>query len=162
MRLRTTAAALAGALALVLPAGAQAFADEGKVLDYVYVDQQNAEKNAQVKDVGGDQCHALPSASSKVLEVVNRTDSQALLFEDAACAGEPVATLQPGDKAGDFHAAAVVFRQMRDQEQQQTDKQEKPQAPEEQASQEQMPEQQMPEQQAPDQQDDSGSFDDFR
>ncbi|MFE2879533.1 hypothetical protein ACFXG6_22650 [Streptomyces roseus] len=151
MRLRTTAAALAGALALVLPAGAQAFADEGKVLDYVYVDSQNAEKNAQVKDVGGDQCHALPSASSQVLEVVNRTDSTALMFEDAACEGEPVATLQPGDKAGDFHAAAVVFRQMRD-EQQQTDKQEKPQASQE----------QMPEQQAPEMQGDSDSFDDFR
>ncbi|MFD8792300.1 single stranded DNA-binding domain-containing protein [Streptomyces vinaceus] len=157
MRLRTTAAALAGALALVLPAGAQAFADDGKALDYVYVDHQNAEKNAQIKDVGADQCHALPSASSKVLEAVNRTDSEALLFEDADCAGEPVATLQPGDKAGDFHAAAVVFRQMRDQEQQQTDKKENPQAPKE-----QMPEQQAPEQQAPDQQDDSDAFDDFR
>ncbi|MGW6410399.1 hypothetical protein ACWF95_24845 [Streptomyces vinaceus] len=153
MRLRTTAAALAGALALVLPAGAQAFADDGKALDYVYVDHQNAEKNAQIKDVGADQCHALPSASSKVLEAVNRTDSEALLFEDADCAGEPVATLQPGDKAGDFHAAAVVFRQMRDQEQQQqTDKKENPQAPKE----------QMPEQQAPDQQDESDAFDDFR
>ncbi|MFE5539712.1 hypothetical protein [Streptomyces sp. NPDC056492] len=152
MRLRTTAAALAGALALVLPAGAQAFADEGKVLDYVYVDQQNAEKNAQIKEAGADQCHALPSASSKVLEAVNRTDSEALLFEDADCAGEPVAVLQPGDKAGDFHAAAVVFRQVRDQEQQQTDKKEKPQAPKE----------QMPEQQAPGQQDDFDAFDDFR
>ncbi|MFE2479857.1 hypothetical protein [Streptomyces sp. NPDC059389] len=154
MRLRTTAAALAGALALVLPAGAQAFADEGKALDYVYVDQQNAEKNAQIKDVGADQCHALPSASSKVLEVVNRTDSEALLFEDAECNGEPVATLQPGDKAGDFHAAAVVFRKVGGQEQadkqqadkqspdkQQADKQEKPQMPE---------------------QDDSDAFDDFR
>ncbi|KMO93958.1 single stranded DNA-binding domain-containing protein [Streptomyces roseus] len=155
MRLRTTAAALAGALALVLPAGAQAFADDGKVLDYVYVDPQNAEKNAQVKDVGADQCHALPSASSQVLEVVNRTDSTALMFEDAACEGEPVATLQPGDKAGDFHAAAVVFRQMRDE--QQTDKQEKPQA-----SQEQMPREQMPQEQAPEMQGDSDSFDDFR
>ncbi|MFE3582018.1 hypothetical protein [Streptomyces vinaceus] len=152
MRLRTTAAALAGALALVLPAGAQAFADDGKALDYVYVDQQNAERNAQIKDVGADRCHALPSASSMVLEAVNRTDSEALLFEDADCAGEPVATLRPGDKAGDFHAAAVVFRQMRDQEQQQTDKKENPQAPKE----------QMPEQQAPDQQDGSDVFDDFR
>ncbi|MER6782540.1 MULTISPECIES: hypothetical protein [unclassified Streptomyces] len=146
MRLRTTAAALAGALALVLPAGAQAFADEGKALDYVYVDQHDAEKNAQIKDVGADQCHALPSASSMVVEAVNRTDSEALLFEDADCAGEPVATLQPGDKAGDFHAAAVVFRQVREQGQtgkQEAGKQEKPQAPEQ-------------------QDDDSDSFDDFR
>ncbi|MFE2551891.1 hypothetical protein ACFXGI_25540 [Streptomyces sp. NPDC059355] len=154
MRLRTTAAALAGALALVLPAGAQAFADDGKVLDYVYVDQQNAEKNAQIKDAGADQCHALPSASSKVLEVVNRTDSEALLFEDAECGGEPVATLQPGDKAGDFHAAAVVFRKVREQEQ--TDKQEanKQNPDKQQADKQEKP--QMPEQ------DDSDSFDDFR
>ncbi|MFF4105479.1 hypothetical protein [Streptomyces sp. NPDC001903] len=149
MRLRTTAAALAGALALVLPAGAQAFADEGKTLDYVYVDQHDAEKNAQIKDAGADKCHALPSASSMVVEAVNRTDSEVLLFEDADCAGEPVAVLQPGDKAGDFHAAAVVFRQVREQGQtggQEADKQEKQEKP------------QTPEQQD----DDSDSFDDFR
>ncbi|MFE6842596.1 hypothetical protein [Streptomyces sp. NPDC057686] len=148
MRLRTTAAALAGALALVLPAGAQAFADDGKALDYVYVDQTNTEKNAQLKDAGADTCLALPSASSNVVEAVNRTDSEALLFEDADCGGEPVATLQPGDKAGDFHAAAVVFRQAREQGQagrQEADKQEKPQTP-----------------QTPEQQDDSDAFDDFR
>ncbi|MFE2143045.1 hypothetical protein ACFXA3_15100 [Streptomyces sp. NPDC059456] len=155
MRLRTTAAALAGALALVLPAGAQAFADEGKVLDYVYMDQNNTEKNAQLKDAGADTCLALPSAASTVVEAVNRTDSEALLFEDAECGGEPVAILQPGDKAGDFHAAAVVFRQAPKQEQQQ----------EQQADQQQRPEQQQPDRQdrqdRPEQEDLSDSFGDF-
>ncbi|KPI11893.1 hypothetical protein OV450_3037 [Actinobacteria bacterium OV450] len=150
MRLRTTAAALAGALALVLPAGAQAFADDGKVLDYVYVDQNKNEKNAQIKDDGADACHALPSAASNVVEAVNRTDSEALLFEDAECGGEPVATLQPGEKAGDFQAAAVVFRQARKQEQQQADQQERPEH------------QQADQQERPEQEDLSDSFGDFR
>ncbi|MEU8438600.1 hypothetical protein AB0F18_38085 [Streptomyces sp. NPDC029216] len=147
MRLRTTAAALAGALALVLPAGAQAFADDGQALNYVYVDRDNAEKNAQIKDSASDQCHALPSAASNVVEAVNETESVALLFEDAKCQGEPAAKLQPGESAGDLHAAAVVFEQARKQEQPQADQQQKP-------------EQQKPEQQ--EQQDEGDSYDDFR
>ncbi|MEU3914631.1 MULTISPECIES: hypothetical protein [unclassified Streptomyces] len=143
MRLRTTAAALAGALALVLPAGAQAFADDGKALNYVYVDQSHAEKNAQLKDTGADKCHALPSAASDVVEAVNETDSVALIFAEEECGGEPVATLQPGEKAGDFHAASVVFQQAHRQDQQQADQQQKPE-------------------QKPEQQDDYDSFDDFR
>ncbi|GAA0277585.1 hypothetical protein GCM10010302_14080 [Streptomyces polychromogenes] len=126
MRLRTTAAALAGALALVLPAGAQAFADDGKALNYVYVDQSNQEKNGQLKDAGSDKCHALPSAASEVVEAVNETDSVALIFDEADCGGEPVATLQPGEKAGDFHAASVVFQKAHKPEQQQADQQEQP------------------------------------
>lgn len=132
MRLRTTAAALAGALALVLPAGAQAFADDGKALNYVYVDQSNAEKNGQIKDSGADKCHALPSAASNVVEAVNETDSVALLFAEEECGGEPVATLQPGESAGDFHATSVVFQQARKPEQQQADKQQKPEQQQEQ------------------------------
>ncbi|MFF2196316.1 hypothetical protein [Streptomyces sp. NPDC058157] len=146
MRLRTTAAALAGALALVLPAGAQAFADDGKALNYVYVDQSNQEKNGQLKDMGADKCHALPSAASEVVEAVNETDSVALIFAEADCGGEPVATLQPGEKAGDFHAASVVFQQARKQEQQQADQQEQPGRQEMQNE----------------HQDGSDSFDDFR
>ncbi|MFF4327552.1 hypothetical protein ACFYZT_13595 [Streptomyces sp. NPDC001591] len=130
MRLRTSAAALAGALALVLPAGAQAFADEGKALNYVYVDGSHAEKNAQIKEMGTDTCHALPSNASDVVEAVNETDSVALLFEEEECGGTPVATLQPGEKAGDFHAASVVFQRARKQDEQagrqQADKQQKP------------------------------------
>ncbi|MFH7599406.1 hypothetical protein WDV06_30550 [Streptomyces racemochromogenes] len=144
MRLRTTAAALAGALALVLPAGAQAFADDGKALNYVYVDQNNTEKNGQLKDMGADKCHALPSAASEVVEAVNETDSVALIFEEADCGGAPVATLQPGEKAGDFHAASVVFQQAHREDQQQADKQ------------------QGDKQQKQEQQDDFDSVDDFR
>ncbi|WP_079426004.1 MULTISPECIES: hypothetical protein [Streptomyces] len=139
MRLRTTAAALAGALALVLPAGAQAFADDGKALNYVYVDQSHTEQNGQVKDMGSDKCHALPSAASEVVEAVNESDSVALVFEEPDCGGAPVATLQPGEKAGDFHAASVVFQQARKQDQQQAGQQQKPE-----------------------QQDDYDSVDDFR
>ncbi|MEU3407961.1 hypothetical protein ABZ766_28995 [Streptomyces sp. NPDC006670] len=147
MRLRTTAAALAGALALVLPAGAQAFADDGKALNYVYVDQSNAEKSAQVKDTGADKCHALPSAASDVVEAVNDSDAVALLFDNDMCEGEPHIVLQPREKAGEFKAAAVAFEPVRKQEQQ-ADKQQKPEQG-----------QQM---EHDHQQDDADSSDDFR
>lgn len=109
MRLRTTAVALAGALALVLPTAATALADDGDVFSYSF--QQDGEsKTGQVSDLAEDKCHALSVTDGSALEeVVNETDKVALLFDNKNCEGEPVAAAGPGEKAGDLEAVAVAF-----------------------------------------------------
>ncbi|WP_405980352.1 hypothetical protein [Streptomyces sp. NBC_00158] len=114
MRLRTTAVALAGALALVLPTAATALADDGEALSYSF--QQNGEsKTGQVSDLAEDKCHALAvTDASAIEEVVNETGKVALLFGNKDCEGEPVAAVGPGEKAGDLDAVAVAFEAAKD------------------------------------------------
>ncbi|MCX5377940.1 hypothetical protein [Streptomyces sp. NBC_00091] len=109
MRLRTTAVALAGALTLVLPTAAQALADDGKALNYSFL-QDGVSKSGQVSDLTEGKCHLLSvSDAASLEEIANETDKVALLFDNKACEGEPVLAAGPGEKAGDFEAVAVVF-----------------------------------------------------
>ncbi|MCB5177885.1 hypothetical protein [Streptomyces antimicrobicus] len=110
MRLRTTAAAFAGALALVLPTAAQALADDGG-FSYTFVDKNGKEQPAQLRDVPSDTCMQLQhtSAEGPALSVANHTDAVALLFDNAQCQGEPRAVAGPGERHTDVNAVAVVF-----------------------------------------------------
>ncbi|MBW5482513.1 hypothetical protein [Streptomyces bambusae] len=116
MRLRTTAAAVVGALALVLPASGQAFAADGD-FHYTFVDHNGAEQSAQIRDLENDKCLPLEhtSAAEPAVEVANETDAVALLFDNAECKGEPRAVAGPGERAGDVHAVAVVFEAAQDE-----------------------------------------------
>ncbi|MFI6006590.1 hypothetical protein ACIA98_40660 [Streptomyces sp. NPDC051366] len=108
MRLRTTAVALAGALALTLPAGAQAFADDGQAFNYVFL-KDGERQLAQISDVTEGKCQKLAVADGAVQEIANDTDMVALLFDNATCSGEPVVAAGPGEKVGDITAVAVAF-----------------------------------------------------
>lgn len=110
MRLRTTAVALAGALAFTLPAGAQAFADDGQAFNYAFL-KDGERQSAQLSDLAEDKCHQLTATDGAVEEIANDTDKVALLFDNATCTGEPVTAVGPGEKADEMKAVAVVFEQ---------------------------------------------------
>ncbi|MFJ3925799.1 hypothetical protein [Streptomyces sp. NPDC090022] len=117
MRLRITAAAFVGALALVLPTGAQALADDGKAFNYRFVDESGKEHAAQISDLADGKCLPLHEASAdQSLEVSNQTDSVALLFAGKDCSGEPVVAAGPNEENGDFKAGSVRFEQVAQQE----------------------------------------------
>ncbi|MFF1497650.1 hypothetical protein [Streptomyces sp. NPDC058304] len=116
MRLRTTAVALAGALALTLPAGAQAFADDGQAFNYVFL-KDGERQLAQISEVTEGKCHKLEVTDGAVQEIANDTDMVALLFDNATCNGEPVVAAGPGEKAGDITAVAVAFERAEQAEQ---------------------------------------------
>ncbi|RSS84245.1 hypothetical protein [Streptomyces sp. WAC06614] len=110
MRLRTTAAAFAGALALVLPTAAQAMAD-GDGFNYTVVDKDGKEQAAQLRQFENDRCLQLQhaSATAPAVAVANDTDAVALLFDNPGCEGEPRAVAGPGERHDDVNAVAVVF-----------------------------------------------------
>ncbi|MFF1342004.1 hypothetical protein ACFVYT_29615 [Streptomyces sp. NPDC058290] len=108
MRLRTTAVALVGALALTLPAGAQAFADDGQAFNYVFL-KDGESQLAQISDLTEGKCHNLAVTDGAVQEIANDSDMVALLFDNATCSGEPVVAAGPGEKVGDIKAVAVAF-----------------------------------------------------
>ncbi|KOY56194.1 hypothetical protein [Streptomyces sp. XY332] len=108
MRIRTAAVALAGALALTLPVGAQAFADDGQSFNYVFL-KDGESQQAQISDLTEGTCHELAVTDGAVQEIANDSDMVALLFDNATCSGEPVVAAGPGEKVGDIKAVAVAF-----------------------------------------------------
>ncbi|MFF5444923.1 hypothetical protein [Streptomyces sp. NPDC012888] len=115
MRLRTTAAAFAGAFALVLPVSGQAFADGGGTLNYTFLDD-GRERRAQLRPAAVGTCYLLNGTSPRrpAVEAFNKTDLAALLFDNDACAGDPVAVAEPRSGAEGFEAVAVRFEPVRD------------------------------------------------
>ncbi|MEV6571251.1 hypothetical protein [Streptomyces sp. NPDC051577] len=119
MRVRTTAAAFLGALALVLPASGQAMADDdydghhtlGR-LYYVVGDEDGDEYTRHISPADNDTCYELTGTDRHrpATEAYNRTESLAVLFEGRGCNGRAVRTLAPGGGAHDVEALSVYFR----------------------------------------------------
>ncbi|MCJ1680854.1 hypothetical protein MTF65_26610 [Streptomyces sp. APSN-46.1] len=117
MRLRTAAAALVGALAIVLPAAGPSSAGDhdGRVLGelhYRFVDERGNVRQARLHPADNDTCYRLTSTSSDdpAFAVVNDTESLAVLFEDASCGGDTERTLEPGEGVRNVEVASVLFR----------------------------------------------------
>ncbi|MFZ3492054.1 hypothetical protein ACODT5_02235 [Streptomyces sp. 5.8] len=108
MRLRTTAAVLVGAMAIILPTASQALADDSNAFNYTFM-KAGKPQHAQINDLSEEKCHDLAVANGSVTEIANETKKVALLFDNATCSGEPVLAAEPGDRAGDFKAVAVAF-----------------------------------------------------
>ncbi|AYV30032.1 hypothetical protein HET69_26890 [Streptomyces sp. CJ_13] len=123
MRVRTTAAALIGALAIVLPAAGPSLAndDDGREgrdgrtlgeLHYRFVDENGYERQAQLRPADNDTCYRLThtSESDPAYQVRNETRSLAILFDNATCGGRDVETLAPGQRSrGNVSVASVLF-----------------------------------------------------
>ncbi|MEU7552643.1 hypothetical protein AB0B01_09820, partial [Streptomyces sp. NPDC044571] len=116
MRLRPTAAALLGALALVLPTAGPSLADDhddrrplGR-LDYI-VDEDGNERH-QIRPADNDTCYELTgtSRSNPAIAVANETRSLALLFEERGCNGRPERVLEPGDVVHNVNVRSVFFK----------------------------------------------------
>ncbi|MFD3541276.1 hypothetical protein ACFWUQ_17515 [Streptomyces sp. NPDC058662] len=117
MRLRTTTAVFAGALALVLPTAGPSAADDGRDRDlgriqYRFVDGEGRERGAQIRPAGQDTCYLLTGASERrpTVEVRNETRSRALLFRDRGCGGPAQRVLEPGESARGLRVVAVFLR----------------------------------------------------
>lgn len=117
MRLRTTAAVFAGALALVLPtAGPSLAADDGDsalgTLHYRFVDERGSERIGQLRPTGNDFCYVLTRTSrdEPALEVRNETPSLAVLFANRSCNGEAEKVLRPGERAQGIEVVSVFFQ----------------------------------------------------
>ncbi|WP_411101814.1 hypothetical protein [Streptomyces sp. cmx-4-9] len=117
MRLRTTAAVLVGAAALVLPTAAPSLADDhdGRglgTLHYRFVEDDGDERRAQIRPAGLDTCYLLTHTSrhEPAVEVVNGTRAVAVLFGNTGCSGRPQRVLGPGERARNLEAVAVYFQ----------------------------------------------------
>ncbi|MFD4133061.1 hypothetical protein [Streptomyces goshikiensis] len=120
MRVRTTAAALIGALAIVLPTAGPSLATDhdgrdGRTLgelQYRFVDENGYERQAQLHPADNDTCYRLThtSESDPAYQVRNDTRSLAILFDNATCGGREVETLAPGQRSrGNLSVASVLF-----------------------------------------------------
>ncbi|MFJ7267925.1 hypothetical protein ACIQV3_14945 [Streptomyces sp. NPDC099050] len=117
MRLRTTAIALTGALALVLPAAGLSYANDHDdrenlgTLHYRYSDDGDT-RHGRIEPADNDTCYQLTHASRNhpAFQVRNDTESLALLFEDRSCGGRAVETLEPGERADDLEVRSVYFK----------------------------------------------------
>ncbi|MFD9519364.1 hypothetical protein [Streptomyces sp. NPDC059979] len=116
MRLRTTAAVLAGALALVLPTAGPSLADTGDralgSLYYEYLDESGSERSGRIRPVDNDTCYLLTGTSrdEPAVEVRNATRSRALLFDNRSCTGAAEKVLKPGERANSLEVVAVLFK----------------------------------------------------
>ncbi|MEU9143168.1 hypothetical protein [Streptomyces sp. NPDC048349] len=117
MRLRTTAAVFAGALALVLPPAGPALADDdgGRglgTLHYRFIDEAGGERRAQIRPADNDTCYLLTGTSSNepAIDVVNNTRSRAFLYDDRGCSGRADRVLEPGERARNVEVVAAFFR----------------------------------------------------
>ncbi|MFB7464595.1 hypothetical protein ACFCZ1_14035 [Streptomyces sp. NPDC056224] len=118
MRLRTTTAVVfAGALALVLPTAGQSLADDNGgrtlgTLHYRFVDDGGDERSAQLRPAENDTCYVLTRTSDAepAVEVVNETESLAVLFDNRTCDGKAERVLEPGQRAQDVEAVSVFFK----------------------------------------------------
>ncbi|MFJ6781377.1 hypothetical protein [Streptomyces yangpuensis] len=115
MRLGTTAAVFAGALALALPTAGPAPADDHGdrlgTLAYRYVDDAGRERQGRIRPADDGTCYLLTGTSRRepAVEVTNRTRSRALLFDNPGCAGRAVATLRPNGSVADVRVVAAFF-----------------------------------------------------
>ncbi|MFJ3975430.1 hypothetical protein [Streptomyces sp. NPDC090021] len=120
MRLGTTAAVFAGALALALPTAGPAPADDhgGRLgtLAYRYVDDAGRERQGRIRPADDGTCYLLTGTSRRepALGVTNRTRSRALLFDNPGCAGRAVATLRPNGSVKGVRVVAAFFEPVRD------------------------------------------------
>ncbi|MEV6954351.1 hypothetical protein [Streptomyces sp. NPDC051183] len=121
MRLRTTAAAVLAAVALVLPTAGQSLANDHDdreslgELRYRYSDSYGDTRRGEIEPADNDTCYRLTNASGShpAFEVRNDTESLALLFENRSCNGEAVEALQPGERAHDLEVRSVLFKPTR-------------------------------------------------
>ncbi|MBT2544953.1 hypothetical protein J7E99_30680 [Streptomyces sp. ISL-44] len=111
MRLRTASAALAAALAFVLPSAAQALADDGQVFKYTFL-KEGKPQHKQISDLAVGKCGQLAAPEGLIEEIANESDKVALVFDNATCSGDPVVVAGPGEKAGGFSAVAVRFEEV--------------------------------------------------
>ncbi|MER5482245.1 hypothetical protein ABT024_03380 [Streptomyces sp. NPDC002812] len=117
MRLRTTATALVGALALVLPTAGLSYANDHDdrenlgTLHYRYSDNGDT-RHGRIEPADNDTCYQLTNASRNhpAFQVRNDTESLAVLFEDRSCGGQAVETLEPGERADDLAVRSVFFK----------------------------------------------------
>ncbi|MBT2466518.1 hypothetical protein J7E97_01225 [Streptomyces sp. ISL-66] len=117
MRLRTTAAALLAALALVLPTAGQSLANDhddrdglGELL-YRYNDGDDT-RHGRLEPADNDTCYQLTHASRNhpAFAVHNETESLAVLFENRSCGGQAEEVLEPGESAHDLEVRSVLFK----------------------------------------------------
>ncbi|MBT2608402.1 hypothetical protein J7I97_08885 [Streptomyces sp. ISL-87] len=129
MRLRTTAAALIGALAIVLPAAGPSLATDhdgrdGRghrtlgELQYRFFDDDGEERSARIRPADNDTCYRLTGTTEEdpAFEVRNETRSLAVLYSDRSCGGRAERTLEPGQRARDVEVASVLFKPFEDDE----------------------------------------------
>ncbi|MBT2451595.1 hypothetical protein J7F03_31965 [Streptomyces sp. ISL-43] len=117
MRLRTTAATLLAALALVLPTAGQSLANDHDdrdslgELSYRFSDDGDT-RHGRIEPADNDTCYQLTHASGNhpAFEVRNDTESLALLFEDRHCGGQAVEALEPGERARDLEVRSVFVK----------------------------------------------------
>ncbi|MFF4431447.1 hypothetical protein ACFYZ4_20030 [Streptomyces sp. NPDC001513] len=116
MRLRTTAAVLVGALALVLPTAGPSLADDHGdralgTLNYRYVNDDDVEENGQIRPADNQTCYVLTRTSRDrpAVAVQNNTRSRAHLFDNRSCSGEEVATLRPDGRVNRVRVVSVYF-----------------------------------------------------
>ncbi|MFB6805758.1 hypothetical protein [Streptomyces sp. NPDC056387] len=115
MRLRPTAAALLGALALVLPAAGTSFAgDDGNTLgrlEYII----DHDERAQIHPADYDTCYELTytSANRPATSVRNDTGARATLYPGRGCSGREERTLEPGDRVNDVSVRSAIFTPVR-------------------------------------------------
>lgn len=123
MRLRTTAIALTGALALVLPTAGLSYANDHDdrenlgTLHYRYSDDGDT-RHGRIEPADNDTCYQLTNASRNhpAFQVRNDTESLAVLFEDRFCGGHAVETLEPGERADDLEVRSVLFKPADDED----------------------------------------------
>ncbi|MEU7063180.1 hypothetical protein [Streptomyces sp. NPDC046161] len=129
MRARTTAAALLGALALVLPtAGATVAADhdddDGRRplgrLEYLVDDDDEVggDEHRQIRPADNDTCYRLTGTSweNPATTVRNETESLAVLFRDRECGERAERVLAPGERAHGVQVRSVLFKPVDDED----------------------------------------------
>ncbi|MFE3763567.1 hypothetical protein ACFXPI_17595 [Streptomyces sp. NPDC059104] len=118
MRLRTTAAGLLAALALVLPTAGQSLAlghdphhDGLGTFFYRFTDGDGESRTGQIHPGDNDTCYQLTHAQRHpAYAVKNETDSLALVYRNGNCGGEAEETVFPGDRANNLNARSVYFK----------------------------------------------------
>lgn len=122
MRLRTTATALVGALALVLPTAGLSYANDHDdrerlgTLHYRYVDGDGDRTDGRIRPADNDTCYRLTgtSQSRPAYAVKNETESLAVLYRDRSCGGPAQEELEPGERARDLEVRSVYFKPVDD------------------------------------------------
>ncbi|MGW7189705.1 hypothetical protein ACWGIP_11230, partial [Streptomyces sp. NPDC054838] len=128
MRARTTAAALLGALALVLPASGTSLAadhddDDGRRslgrLEYLVDDDEaGGDEHRQIRPADNDTCYRLTGTSweDPATSVHNETESLAVLFRDRDCGERAERALEPGERVHGVQVRSVLFKPVDDNE----------------------------------------------
>nr|WSX49708.1 hypothetical protein OG409_12590 [Streptomyces sp. NBC_00974] len=118
MRLRTTATALVGALALVLPTAGLSYAGDHDdrenlgTLHYRYTDREGERTGGEIRPSDNDTCYRLTHTSENrpAFEVKNETESLAVLYRDEDCGGSAEAVLEPGERIHGVEVASAYLK----------------------------------------------------